>query len=321
MTLQASGTIKMSNVNTELELTSTARLTLGSAAVRELFEKPSGRITMSNGYGKSNVFYYTFSTNATNVDLSATLISAGWNADSEVVVTINSGVYISGTSTSNPALLVTNSFPKGITLNNNGYIIGMGGAGGNGSNYYSSGGGSGGTDGGAGGTAFKTLAAITVVNNGTIAGGGGGGGGGRAGITPYILPNGDSDSYTIYGGSGGGGQGGLTNSATGSPGGFFNSGNSTWLDYAYSGTSGTNSTAGTGGGGRGRKAQSGELSNTTYSDGGAGGGWGAAGTAGRGDNIVSYGSRVNAGGAAGKYVEGNSFVTWSVAGTRLGGVA
>ena len=53
MTLPASGTITMNQVNVELDLSGTAQIGLNDAAVRTLFEVPSGAISLSDGYGKS----------------------------------------------------------------------------------------------------------------------------------------------------------------------------------------------------------------------------------------------------------------------------
>ena len=56
MTLPVSGnSIKMSQVDTELNLSSTAQLNLGASSVRTLFGVASGQISLSNGYGKQNI--------------------------------------------------------------------------------------------------------------------------------------------------------------------------------------------------------------------------------------------------------------------------
>lgn len=55
MTLQASGAISLGQVNTERGLASTALITMNDAGVRTLFGIASGSISLSQGYGKSNV--------------------------------------------------------------------------------------------------------------------------------------------------------------------------------------------------------------------------------------------------------------------------
>ena len=55
MTLQSSGAISLSNVNVELGRSSTAQISLGETAVRNLAGVASGAISLSNLYGKSSV--------------------------------------------------------------------------------------------------------------------------------------------------------------------------------------------------------------------------------------------------------------------------
>jgi hypothetical protein len=137
-------------------------------------------------------FELTISSNVQNLNLRSTCINNGWNGSSAVTVTIGSGKYIWSDSTSLPALDMGGSFPGGVTLVNNGYIMGKGGRG----QIYANGTGERGTwittpaetyfssadaatD---GGTAIKLTGNMTIdTRNGYIGGGGGGGAGHLAG--------------------------------------------------------------------------------------------------------------------------------------------
>jgi len=66
MALQSSGQITLNDVNVELGNTGTDAITMGSAAVRDLFGVASGEITMADGYGKSSVYIVDYSLNLTN---------------------------------------------------------------------------------------------------------------------------------------------------------------------------------------------------------------------------------------------------------------
>jgi hypothetical protein len=317
MALPASGAISLNDVNVELGLSGTATITMNDSAVRTLFGVASGAITMNNGYGKSNQFAFSITSNQTNADLRTLAINAGWNQTSALVATINGGVYISSSTTGTPALTVSGSFPGGVSLINNGTIVGMGGAGGGasaGSGSFPGNSGRPGSNGSSGGTALSVSSAITVTNNGTIAGGGGGGGGGRGGSGQYNAKSGTV--YPHFGGGGGGG-GRSSNASNSSGGTTYTTGNAG--PYANSnatnGASGTVSSAGGGGSG-------GTWSSNSGGSGGAGGDWGASGSSGNNYN-ANFGGTPGpySGGASGNAITGNSNITYVSTGTRLGPIS
>ena len=257
--------------------------------------------------GGFQVINLTVAANGANYNVYSQAVSAGGISSRKwlVNVTINSGVYVYSLSTADPAFSVHTGYPTGSVINiiNNGLIYGAGGDGGDGAAY------TGGptlvaaTVGGAGGTAFKTVTNCNLTNNGVIAGGGGGGGGGGA---AYFT---SGKGNTSYGGGGGGGGRGRSGGAAGT------GGNCSYgTDYDGSnGTAGSISAAGSGGAG-------GSVSGTEY--GGTGGNGGALGTAGSagqdGTNTLTGFSAGKAGGAAGKSIQGNSYITFIATGTITG---
>ena len=78
-------------------------------------------------------FVFAIASNQTNANLRTLANAAGYSGAGDVIATINSGVDLYATTTGNYGLDV-GSFPSGsvITLVNNGYISGCGGAGGGG---------------------------------------------------------------------------------------------------------------------------------------------------------------------------------------------
>ncbi len=208
----------------------------------------SGAISLGNFYGATAAYVldYNITADMFNFNSSTVLANSSWDGVLPVVLTVNiaDGIVVSGNDTSISAFVV-NALPSGsqVRINNNGFIIGMGGRGGDAHRA-----------GGSGGTALTTLTNIVITNTGTIGGGGGGGGGGN-----------DSGGYNTGAASGGGGQSGRVNSGGGSGGG--RGGGTVKL-----GSQGSFASAGTGG----------SWSNSRGGAGGTWGASGAAGTAGAG---------------------------------------
>ena len=331
MALPASGAISLSAVNTELGLSATAAITMNDAAVRTLFGVASGAITMTNGHGKSNrtAVSYTYSTNTTDASLNIAALGGYAAGRSDVTITVNSGIYVYSTGTGTPGLtLAGGSAGDTVTLVNNGFILGMGGAGGRVA------------AGGAGGPALQ-LGFNTTVNNtngGAYIAGGGGGGAGSAWYSDGAPGGGGGgaggagggggtglDSSDVGGAPGGGGPGstGGTNGGSQNAGGgggriLPGSGGSGGQSYRLGFTPGNGGGAGGGGGGgssrratspaTGGAGGSGSAGGANGSPGmgsggGGGGGWGASG---------GSGGNGNGGGAGGKAVNLNGqSITWT----------
>lgn len=287
MAIQSSGQISIVDIATEFSDSPPHALNEfyrggGKVPTNNTNVPTSGQIAFNNFYGAVNrlIINIIISSDTANYVLSPLTVPGYISGISDITLTINSGVFVYSTSTSNAGLTVGN-FNSGDTINiiNNGYIMGMGGAGG----------GEGRNNGGNGGDALSIQNNITMwTSQGGYAGlyaGGGGGGGSRG------LYTNESGGYVITGGGGGagGGAGGNANGFVGGSGGNpSNSGNS----GQYSSGSNINYiNRGTGksvaGGGGGRKigtalvdassfSSSGSTSNgfqigTSY-EGGAGGG-------------------------------------------------
>ena len=279
----------------------------GSAphALSEYYDKGnapgSGEIQIHADFnGTANVFNFAISSNASQVNLRSAASSAGWDGSSPVHATINSGVVIYSGSTGSYAMVINGSWSGGVTLTNNGTILGRGGNGAKGSfangcstqGCYCSSGVTKGTA-GSGGPALQITTATTIYNgSGRISGGGGGGGGGS--------------SFHTFGAPGGGGGGGIGGgSAGGTHGG------------AGAGSAGSLTSAGSGGSGFAGGACGGNNSGA----GGAGGSYGASGAnGGNGQSMNSGQYQGTSGASAGAATSGQSNVTWASTGTRNGSV-
>ena len=138
MALNSSGSISLAgttlgeSIQIELGGNGATQISLNDSTVRTLAGVSSGQIVMpTDFYGKSDTFSFNLTT-ASDVNLRTAAIAAGWNGTSQVIATIPTSNTISASSTSGYALTVNGSFPKGVTLINNGLIVGKGGAAGKG---------------------------------------------------------------------------------------------------------------------------------------------------------------------------------------------
>lgn len=287
MALPSSGILKLSDLQTEFGGTNPISLSEyyrnGANVTPNNTSVPiSGLIRVGNFYGTKKQFAYTISSNQRKANLRTLALAAGWDGSTNLLVTIGTNVIIDSDTTATPALTISGSFPQGLILVNNGYIVGMGGAGGNqdGAGY-------------AGGTALMVSSALSITNNNTIAGGGGGGGAGSS-----WSWNGFPRSSP-----GSGGASGLVQAAGGS--GSVINGNPSGGPDANGLYSSGGASANWGTGGR------------PSSPGGIGGSWGSAGdNGGTVDGVYNYTGY--AGGAGGAAVSGNSYITWTVTGNRYG---
>ena len=243
----------------------------------------SGAIAVSNFYGTRRriAIPITISSPTLNYDLYANRSPSYVAGISDLTFTVNSGVRVGSNSVDAYAMSVPSSFDAGDTVT----IVNNGyiqGMGGTGGPSIL--GASPGPAGFKGGNAMYANRPVTVQNNGIVAGGGGGGGTGGGGQ--------DDKGPARWGGAGGGGAGYDVGPGGAGP---------------YGGSNGTNDAGGVGGAG-------------DASTGGTGGGRGAAGSP--GSNSGGANPRPGGpGGAAGNYIVGNPFVTWSATGTREGGAS
>ena len=264
MALQGSGAIKLSEVQTEF--TGSNPISLSEYYRNGLYVTSnntnvptSGAVSLSQFYNAVRQFAFTISTSSSStIDLRTLALSAGWDGSAPVVATVAGGVIIRGapgaanTGSGGNALTISGSFPGGVSLVNNGTIVGGGGGGG-----YAPRGGTG-QPGGVGGRGIVVSTNVSITNNNIIGGGGGGGGGGGSfgsGGVVYFPGSGGGGAPFGAGGSGAGLYGpGQTATLTAG-------GASGPYDFGRGGTGGT----------YGVNGQAGQNSNTPGGAGGAGG--------------------------------------------------
>ena len=191
--------ISASDVNTENGYASNQQMSFDDAVVRTLAGAGGSgtAISMAMLLGKSRIFNISAGAPKQNLNIYNDSIAAGWPGTSALKYTIPAGIYIWSDSTALPALTTGGAFPGGLTIVNNGFIMGKGGQGGPGIT-----GGGNGTyhPGSPGGTAISLGVPVTIDNTYPTAYIGGGGGGGGGGTSIVNSPGG--------GGGAGGGAGG-----------------------------------------------------------------------------------------------------------------
>ncbi len=279
--------------------------------VKSVYVKQAG--VWKKVFNNRIVVNLTISADTDNYNAYTTAGSPADGIPRDVVLTVNTGIFVGSTSISSPAVTTGGSWPAGstFTIINNGTIAGKGGAGGVGGTA------SNGTGGGAGGPALEfhnSLSSVTVDNtSGNIFGGGGGGGGGGSCYNVYS---------TYYAGGGGGGAGrGRTNSSGGASGSSYNV-TFTLTQSGTSGGTGNTSSAGSAGLGWRYLRLIGGGEDPVYTEGmyggngGAGGDYGQAGTAGSTASSENTSTPIHgtggAGGAAGKAINLNGVsIVWT----------
>jgi hypothetical protein len=353
-----SGQIGFDQINTELALTPTAQISMNDAAVRALagVPTPGSQISMTNLQGKSNLWTGTISTPQANLNLytwATTVASPAYPGSGAVQVTVAPGVYVWSSATPVAALTVPSSFTSPVSIINNGYIMGMGGAGGDVPNSTCW------VPGFNGGPALAISKPVTITNNSYIAGGGGGGGaspfsggGGGAGggstAARQVSPTGNGaivlggsigtsgimggyysrnlpTSKISYGsaGSGGrilpgtGGAGGIGSLGTPVQGGGGGAGGGGGGAINVNPSVNPSSNGGAGGSAGGAGGTGSNPNGSGVQGGGGGGGWGAAG-----GPTTSGPTPVRTGGNGGNAISLNAnSVTWGATGTVYGSVA
>lgn len=205
MPLPSSGEISFSAINTELGVAATTQRSLNDTTLRSLFgiTTLAAQISLLDGRGKSSVKKLTISAHQQEMNLRTWALANGWDGTTAAEITVASGVYIWSNNIAVPAMRIDGTWPGGVTLVNNGFIMGKGG---NGLTYGSS---IANASPQSGGPAIVSTIPISVnCTNGYIGGGGGGGGGriySQAGL------------YTPTEAGGGGAGGGAGGSLYGDP--------------------------------------------------------------------------------------------------------
>jgi hypothetical protein len=298
------------SVNVELGRSGTASINMNESAVRTLAAVPSGAISMSNFYGKSNraAISFTYSSSAQSPTLNLSALGGYSAGISDITVTVNSGVYLWSDSSGSFGLNITGGTTGDtLTIVNNGFIMGRGGDGG---------GGTGISNPQAGGPALNLgfgMSSCTINHTsgtGYIGGGGGGGGGYNTGM---------GNSWGGGGAGGGGSDGAAKGGSIGNAGGNGSGSTGGGAGGGGNGGGGGRIFPGSGGSGCFGNCCNGGSSNNNgasagpWGCGGGGGGWGASAGGngqGGGQGGAGGGKAINTNGKSITYVSGNNARIW-----------
>ena len=266
----------------------------------------SGEVQMADFYDAVAATVLTIGSNVANVNIKTLTTNAGGDQATPVILTIDSGVTVSSTSTGTPAMITDTGWSNGVTINiiNNGSIVGASGADTSGNP------GSGGGAGGQGGESQTTAA-----NAAGRAGSAGSAGSGTADAannggdafahsqtandylsvifdTAGTRTAGSAAAKTVKGNGGGGGGGGRSAwYQNGGGGGGGGAASGSGGGGHTGGTAGSNGGATSGGaGGAGVGAHSGSNTNCGWYNGGGGAG-------GAGGNLQASGAGGGSGGS------------------------
>lgn len=278
-----------------------------------------------------NVKRISIDSTRTNLNLYDTALASPFlppQTGDTYIFTIAPGVVIGSEDTSLYALDTDNRWPEGVNIqvviSAGVYVVGRGGAGGAatltatfGAPFLSA------QAGQSGGPALLARYPVTIDNQGAIGGGGGGGGAG-ASYCSEVSPGGSYSvqSFALSAGPSGAGYipaaGGLYSNSSGFE--------SVINKFRSNGNTGTVTAGGTGVSGSATLSFSG-FSATSSAASGTAGSLGQSGASGSANAVMTGGwddpttdQRAGAGGAAGAAVVGDSFITWTNTGTRLGAI-
>ena len=77
----------------------------------------SGQIAFSDMYGTVAATVLTISSNTSDYNIKTAAVAAGGDTNTPVILTINSGVTVSGSSSSTPAMKTDTGWGSGVTIN------------------------------------------------------------------------------------------------------------------------------------------------------------------------------------------------------------